>query len=87
MIIAPNSRAHKGEKEKGEVKGEYGGISREEEGNSDYEGMVKSSPQHDAPCVKLVTWGFCTRGLGMLVAFWAGIPVDVTQKIGVILRL
>ena len=26
MIIFPNSRAHKGEKERGEVKGEYGGI-------------------------------------------------------------
>ena len=26
MIIVPNSHAHKGEKEKGDVKGEYGGI-------------------------------------------------------------
>jgi len=34
MIIAPNSRAHKGKKERGEVKGEYGEICGEEdEGN------------------------------------------------------
>ena len=26
MIIGPNSRAHKGEKKRGEVKGEYGRI-------------------------------------------------------------
>ena len=26
MMITPNSRAHKGEKQRGEVKGEYGGI-------------------------------------------------------------
>ena len=26
MIIAPNSWAHKGKKERGEVKGEYGGV-------------------------------------------------------------
>ena len=39
MIIAPNSCAHKGKKEKGEVKGEYGGVCGEE-GNADYGGMV-----------------------------------------------
>ena len=36
MIIAPNSRAHKGKKERGEVKGEYGGVCGQEEGNADY---------------------------------------------------
>ena len=37
MIIAPNSRAPKGKKESGEVKGKYGGVcEEEEEGNSDY---------------------------------------------------
>ena len=40
MIIAPNSRAHEGKKERVEVKGEYGGIWGEEEGNADYGGMV-----------------------------------------------
>ena len=70
MIIAPNSRAHKGKKERGEVKGEYGGVCGEEEGNADYGGMVQPSQQHVAPCVKLVKWGFGTRGLGMLTAFW-----------------
>ena len=35
MIIAPNYRTHKGEKERGEVKGEYGGVCGEEEVNTD----------------------------------------------------
>ena len=35
MIIAFNSRAHTGKKERGEEKGEYGGVCREEEGNAD----------------------------------------------------
>ena len=39
-------------KERLEVKGEYGGIWEEEEGNSDYWGMVQPSQQHVAPCVK-----------------------------------
>ena len=54
MIIAPNSRAHKGKKERGEVKGEYGGACEEEEGNADYGGMVQPSQQHVAPCAKVV---------------------------------
>ena len=36
MIITPNSCARKGKKETGEVKGEYGGVCGEEEGNTDY---------------------------------------------------
>ena len=57
MMIAPNSRTHKGE-----VKEEYGGIwGGEEEGNTDYGGMVQPSQQHVAPCVKVVEWGFDTR--------------------------
>ena len=43
VMIAPNSRARKGGKERGEVKGEYGGIEVEEEGNADYGGMVQPS--------------------------------------------
>ena len=61
MIIAPDSRARKGEKERGAVKGEYGGICGEEKGNADYGGMVQPSQQH-VPCLKLVEWGFGTRG-------------------------
>ena len=38
MMVAPYCRARKGGK--GEVKGEYGRILGEEEGNADYEGMV-----------------------------------------------
>ena len=55
MIIVPNSRAHKGKKERGEVKGEYGGIWREEEGNADYGGVVQPSQQHFAPRVKVLS--------------------------------
>ena len=40
MIIAPNSRAHKGKKGRGEVKGKYGGACGEMEGNADYGEMV-----------------------------------------------
>ena len=40
MMIAPNSRAHKGKKERGEVKREYGGVCGEEEETADYGGMV-----------------------------------------------
>ena len=37
MIIAPNSCSYKGKKEKGEVKGKYGGVCGEMEGNADCE--------------------------------------------------
>ena len=43
MIIAPNSRAHKGKKERAEVKEEYARIWGEEEGNAVYGGMVQPS--------------------------------------------
>ena len=56
-------------KESGEVKGEYGGVEGEEEGNADYGGMVQPSQPLVAPCVKVVEWGFGTRGLGLLAAF------------------
>ena len=32
---------------------------------------------HIASCVKVVEWRLGTRGLGMLAAFWAGIPVEL----------
>ena len=78
MIIAPNYREHKREKERGKVKGEYGGVWGEEEGNADYGRMVQPIQQHIAPCVKVVEWGYGTRGLRMLAAFWAGFPVEDT---------
>ena len=40
-MIAPNSRARKGDEEMG-VKGEYGRMWVEEKGNTDYGGMVQS---------------------------------------------
>ena len=61
-IIAPNSHAHKGKKERVEVKGEHGGVCVKEEGNADYGGMMQTSQQHVAPCVQMVKWGFGTRG-------------------------
>ena len=54
MIIASNSRANMGKKERGEVKGEYGGVCQEEEGNVDYGGLVQPIQQHVPPCVKMV---------------------------------
>ena len=46
------------------MKGEYGRIGgkEEEEGNTGYGGMVQPNQQHVAPCVKMVKWGFGTRG-------------------------
>ena len=41
--------------------------------------MVQSSQQHVAPCVKGVEWRLGTRGLGIVAAFWVGIPVVVTE--------
>ena len=58
MIIAPNSRARKGGKEREER--EYGSISREEEGND---------ATQSATCVKGIECGLDTRGLIMVAAF------------------
>ena len=54
-----------------EGKGEYGLIWGEKEGNANYGGMVQPNQQHVAPCVKVVEWGFRTKGLGMFAAFWS----------------
>jgi len=48
--------------------------------------MVKPSQQHVTPCVKGIEWRLGTRGLRRLAAFWAGIPVEVTQEAGVVPR-
>ena len=59
-----------------------------EERNAVYEGMVQHSQQHVAPCVKGVEWGLGTHikrfenGGSVL----GGIPVEVTQKAGVVPR-
>ena len=50
MYIYSFLRAHK----ETEVKGEYGKISVEEEGNADYRGIVQPSQQHVAPYLKRV---------------------------------
>ena len=46
----------------------------------------KPSQQHVAPCVKGVKWGLGTRGLRMVAAFMAGIPVEVIQEADVVPR-
>ena len=55
-------------------------------GSADYRGMVQSSQQHGAPCVKGVEWELGSRGLRMLALFWASIPVEVAQQAGVVPR-
>ena len=46
--------------------------------------MVQPSQQHVAPCVKGVEWVLGTRGLRMMAAFLAEIPIEVTQEAGVV---
>ena len=65
------------------MKGEYEGISGEEEENTHYGGMVQPSQQHGALCVKGVKLGLNRRGWRMVAAFWAGIQVEVTKETGV----
>ena len=50
--------------------------------------MVQPSQQHVAPCIRGVECGrgLGRRGLRMVAAFWAGIPVEVTQEAGVVPR-
>ena len=58
----------------------------EEEGSADCGGMVQPSQQYVPSYVKGVEWGLGTRGLRMVAAFWAGIPVEFTEEAGVVLR-
>ena len=45
---------------------------------------MQPSQQHVAPCVKEVERRLGTRGMRIVTAFWAGIPVEATQEAGVI---
>ena len=76
----PQLSCPQGKEGEGEEKGEYGGVCGDEEMNADYGGMVQSSQQHAAPCVKGIEWGLGTRGLRMVTAYWSGISVEVTQE-------
>ena len=67
MMIASNSRARTGAKKTEEVKGEYGRIWGEEEGNADYGVVKQPSQQHVAPCVKGSECGLGTRDLRMVI--------------------
>ena len=70
MMMATNSRAREG---KEEVKGKYGGIWWEEEGNVNYGEMVQSSQQYVAPYITGVEWGLGPIALRIVAAIWAGI--------------
>ena len=56
MMIAPNCHARR-EKERGEVKKEYGGIWGEEEGGAEYGVMVQHSHITEKLCV-------CNKNIG-----------------------
>jgi len=56
------------------------------EGSADYRGIMQPSQQHVAPCVKGVEWRLGIRGLRMVIAFWTGILVEVTQEAGAVPR-
>ena len=59
-MIAPNSRARKWEKKRGEVKTEEGVWKNLRVGGGE---CVQPSQQLVAPCVKWVEWGLGTRCL------------------------
>ena len=60
------------------------GGMEEFKGNFDCRGMVQSSQQHVASCVKEVEFGFGARGLRIAAAFWVGIPE--AQETGIVPR-
>ena len=72
--------------EEGDVKGEYGRIWGRRRMLTLCMGMVQPSQQHVAPYIKGVEWRLGTRGLRMVAAFLASIPVEVTQEAGVVPR-
>ena len=45
--------------------------------NTDYWGMVQSNQQHVVTCVKGVERRLNARGLRMVAAVWAGIPIGI----------
>ena len=79
VMVALNSRARKGGKDRGEVN--EGSMEKFEgkttDGNADYGVMVQPSQQHVAPYVKGVEWGLGTRSLRIVAAFWAGINIYI----------
>ena len=71
MMIAPYSPACKGGKERGEVKGKYGGIWGEED-KADYWGMVQPSQQYVAPRVNGVEWFKTFKNGGSVLGRYPG---------------
>ena len=65
---------HGGRKGEGEVKGSM----EEFEGRRRGILTTGNGATKSATFVKGVEWGLDTRGLRMVVAFWTGIPVEVT---------
>ena len=54
MVIIVRDYGARKRRGMGEGMEEHGTISGDEEGNTDYGGMVQPSQQHVAPCVKVV---------------------------------
>ena len=87
MMVTPHSHLRKvGKKVVWRNLGKQDSAGWKEGGHADYEGMVLLGQQDVAPCVQVFEWGLCTKGLRMVAGFWAGIPVEITQEAGLILR-
>ena len=75
LTLVHARRGERRRKKRGDEEGAWKNL-REEEGNSDYDGMVQLSQQHVAQCIKGVEWGLDTRDLRLVAACWAGFPVS-----------
>ena len=64
-------------------KGGVCGIIGKEEGNAHYGGMVQpvGNMLHHVSCLTRVEWGLNKRGLRIVAAFWAGIPVSTLYSL------
>ena len=81
----PQTLMHVKKGKKGEVKGEYGRVVEEVEGNADYGVMVQPSQQHIASCMKGIELGLGARDLRIGIVLDRH-PVEVTQDAGVVPR-
>ena len=64
------------------MKGAYGGMGWEEEGDADYGEWCNPVSNMSHHMKKGVKWGLGTRGLRIVAAFWTGIPVKVHRRAG-----
>ena len=45
---------------------------------------MQTNQRHVVPCVKGVEWGFDTRDLRIVAAFWAGIPQSLQRDLRIV---